>query len=331
MMIENCKMIYSLRFMLLLMIVSLRNDPSYGFQDKTLGLSKFKDSNRMYIAQVTKETTTGNKASAKTPTYQEIKLNSLEGELFINPKFVGILKSVEYVMGNEVASAKSDIDIKFTDDSWSEIVVPKSNFSLTGLKLTGQDGSLNISLVEEEIVVNNDELKALIKPKIAFGQLNTTFITPILKISKPGEFEIGIFDFKESKFINGDIIALKNNQLPVVFQNLPPTVINGNGRIRVSLKEPDGSFINSELSAWGYNIAVEDTELGKSVPIKADVFGLPKEAKLRFTFEPIEGQSFSTLENVFTVEEINSGQPINMITTSIPGSQPMNVTVEESF
>ncbi len=325
-------MIYRLRFMLLLlMIVSLRNDPVYGFQDKTQGLSKFNDSNRMYIAQVTKETTTGNKASTKTPTYQEIRLNSLEGELFINPKFVGIIKSVEYVMGNEVASAKSDIDIKFTDDSWSKLVVPKPNFSLTGLKLTGQDGSLNILLVEEEIVVNNDELKALIKPKIAFGQLNATFITPNLKISKPGDFEIGIFDFKENKFINGDIIALKNNQLPVLFKNLPPAVINGDGRIRVSLREPDGSFINSELSAWGYNIAVEDTELGESVPIKADVFGLPKDAKLRFTFDAIEGQSFSVPVGVYSVEEINSGKPLTMITTSIPGSQPINVTVEESF
>src|SRR3972149_314418 len=124
---------------------------------------------------------------------------------------------------------------------------------------------------------------------------------------------MGILDFKDDKFINGEIIAIKNNQVAVNFHDLPPTVVNKDGMIRVSLKTPDGSFLGADLKAWGYNILVGEIE----------------DAKLKFTFLPLPEQDITPNTKTLTVKDINKGTPIAKIVTSIPGDQPLSVLVEK--
>jgi len=306
-------------------------ETSFGFDFQNSTKNENSKYKQRAVAKGDKELKSNKETRSKPPIYTEIKFRSLSGEIFINPKYTGRVVSVEAIRSGGTSSANKDMGINVAEDNWSGFVVPESQPELEGVNVIGEDGSLKISLIREDSTHGDEGIKSIRKPIIFFGGLSTTFITPEFRMIKPSKFEIGIFDYDEKKFLSGDIIALKNNQIAVKFQNLPHTVISEDGLLLVSIKEPDGSFLNSELSAWGYDIFVPDTDVEKAAPITAKVFGLPKEARLKFTFKPLQGQRFSNTNSILSVKAINSGEPITMITTSIPGVQPLSVKVEESL
>lgn len=262
----------------------------------------------------------------------EILLTSISGKIYVNPKRIGRIVSITPVGRGNSSSMQREIGVDRTEDLWPVVVVPKSLSNLERLNLTGEEGSISISRSGEKKIpdVNENELKTLTKPKVAFGRLGSTILFKDVHVSNPSKFDIGVFDFKDNKFIKGDIIALTDNQMAVKFENLPSTVISKEGRLRFSLKDEAGSFINSDIAGWGYDIMIPDADIGKEVPIKAKIFGLPDEAKVKFTFEPVEGQKYSQPVSTLSVMEINSGQPVSMISTSIAGNQLISVTVDES-
>jgi len=329
---EILKFGYSIHVIVLTVLCLVFNlETSFGLEFQNSTIDKNTNLNKRVVAEGNKDPKSNNKAHSKSPIYTEINLRTLSGEIFINPKYAGRVISVKAIGSGGTESSEKDMDINVADDSWSGFVVPESESELEGLMVIGDKGSLKISLVREASTYGDEGIKSIKRPKISFGALSTTFITPKFKITEPSKFEIGIFDYNANKFLNGDVIALKSNQFAVKFRNLPPSVISKDGMLLISIKEPDGSFLNSELSAWGYNIFVPDTDVERSVPITAKVFGLPKEAKLKFTFLPLKGQSFSSPVSLLSVKDINSGKPLTMITTLIPGVQPLSVKVEESF
>jgi hypothetical protein len=263
------------------------------------------------------------------PLYTEVEFSSIIGDIFINPLYTGRIITVRTLLRTGPPRNKPSVDIKEISDGWEKMTVSESESDAIGLIATGKRGSLKISVSKGRIPTGVDKLKPLGDLIISFGELSATLITPEITISKPSSFEIGILDYKENKFINGDIVAIRDNQVAVKFHDLPPAVVNQDGMIRVSLKEPGGTFINADLRAWGYNIFVSETNIKEPAPIKAEVFGLPKDTRLKFTFEPLIGQKITQSSSVLTVEEVNSGKPLGTIVTEIPGAQPLSVLVEK--
>jgi hypothetical protein len=264
------------------------------------------------------------------PLSTEIVLTSISGEIYLNPEYIGKIASITPVGTESSPRSKPEIEFNHTEDLWPVVIVPQSISNLRGLDVTGEEGSLRISGSGGEKTPNGDELGTITRPRVGNGQLSSTILFQETKVTEPSKFKIAVFDFKGNRFINGHIIALTNDQMAVKFENLPSTVISKEGKLRYSLKEQDGTFINSDLAAWGYEIIIPDTDVGKAVPIKANIFGLPDESKVKFTFQASQGQRFSSPVNTLSVKEINSGEPITMISTSIGGDQPIRVSVQES-
>ncbi len=265
----------------------------------------------------------------ETPAYAQVEFNSLVGEIFVNPRYTGRITTIRTFLKDGSPRDNPVVNVRETKDGWEKVVVSESESDAVELIATGKKGSLKISLSKGEAPSEVDKPQSLGQVVITFGLLSTTLIVPDKKITKPSGFEIGILDFKEDKFINGDIIAIKNNQVAVEFHDLPPAVVDKDGMIRVSLKTPDGSFRGADLKAWGYNLYVADADIGKPAPIKAKVFGLPEDAKLKFTFESLSEQNITPNTKTLTVKEINKGTPLAKIATSIPGAQPLSVVVEK--
>lgn len=272
-------------------------------------------------------------ASSDRPSYADITLTSISGEIYLNPEYTGRIVSVNPLGPVTYGSVKNKIDFSQTLDLWPVLTVPKSMSGLQGLNVTGEKGTVRISRSGAEMAVgaNNDGLKIIKKPKVGFGHLSSTILFAETEVSHPGKFEIGVFDLKDSRFIRGDIIALTRNQLAAKFENLPSTVISSEGKLRYSLREDDGSFINSEVDAWGYELIIPDAEIATSIPIRARIYGLTDEKKVKFRFHPLEGQQFSVPVITLSVKEINSGETITEISTSLTGSQLVSVNVEESI
>ncbi len=270
-------------------------------------------------------------ALSESPRYAELEFSSIIGEIFINPQYIGSITNVRMLFNYTPSTAKANpgAEPQITRNGWESVTVPSSEPDVVGLIVTGEKGTLKISLSKGEAPIEVDKLQPLSELIISFGQLNATLLIPSTSISPPGGFGIGILDYKENKFISGDIIVIKDNQVAVRFEGLPPTVVNAGGMIRISLKESADGFLNADLRAWGYNVFVPDTDIEKPSPINAEVFGLPIEAKLKFTFQSLPGQSITPPMRTLTVKGINSGEPIVTIVTSIPGAQPLSVSVEK--
>lgn len=269
-------------------------------------------------------------ARSQPPLSTEIVLTSISGEIHLNPEYIGRIASITPLGMDSSRSSKPEIEFSQTKDQWPVVIVPQHLPNLQGLNVTGEEGSLSISRSGGEKTPNGNELRTITKPRVGNGQLSSTILFPEMNVTEPSKFEIAVFDFKGNKLIDGDIIGLKNDQMAVKFENLPSTVISKEGKLRYSLKEQDGSFINSDLAAWGYEIMIPDTDIGKTVPIKARVYGLPDESKVKFTFQASQGQSFSSPTSTLSVKQINSGEPITTISTSIGGDQLIRVSVDES-
>jgi len=267
-------------------------------------------------------------AMASPPPLYELELTSLSGEIFINPKYSGKINSARTLNRNELLGEKVEIETRTLTDNWKKLNIPSSLSGAFGLVISGKEGIIKITLPQNSSSsTGSGTLKSISDLFIEFGSLHATFTFPALNILEPSKFEIGILNTVNNTFINGDIIALKNNQAAVKFQSLPSSVVNKEGLIRVSLRKPDGTFINSDISAWGYNILVSETDTGVAAPITAQVFGLSDDVDIKFNFVSISGQIINPSTKTLTVGEINKGTQVSTITTKIEGPQPITVNV----
>lgn len=269
-------------------------------------------------------------AMARAPSLYELELTSLSGEIFINPSYTGKITSVRTLSRNELLGEKVEIETRTLTDGWKKLVVPSSLSGAFGLVVSGKDGILKITLPQQNSPsIGSGTLKSISDLFIEFGSLDATLRFPAVSILEPSKFEIGILNTVNNSFIKGNIIALKNNQAALKFENLPSSVVNSEGMIRVSLRKADGTFINSDIPAWGYNILVSETDTGVAAPITAEVFGLPDETEIKFSFVSLSGQIINPSMKTMTVGEINKGGQVSTITTKIQGPQPITVTVRK--
>lgn len=267
-------------------------------------------------------------AMASPPPLYELELTSLSGEIFINPKYSGKINSARTLNRNELLGEKIEIETRTLTDNWKKLNIPSSLAGSFGLVISGKQGIIKITLPEGSATnPGSGSMKSISDLFIEFGTLQATFTFPEVSILEPSKFEIGIFNASDNSFINGDIIALKNNQAAVKFDNLPASVVNSDAMIRMSLRKPDGTFINSDIPAWGYNILVSETDTGVAAPITAEVFGLPDDTEIKFSFVSLSGQIINPSMQTLTVGEINKGAQVSTITTKIEGPQPITVTV----
>ncbi len=320
-------------YFIILFLFSVITRPADGSAfDKPINFEE----NRMkegLMAEAGKENRSNGQTGSRSLISAEIVFASTQGEIYLNPKYIGRIVSITPLGPGISSSGQPKIELNQTKDLWPVLIVPGSMSNLERLSVTGEEGSISISTSSAQKALNLDsnDLKTIATPKVAFGQLSSTILFKEIGIRDPSKFEIGVFDFENNRFINGEIIALTNNQMAVKFENLPPTVISTEGKLRYSLKDQDGSFINSDMNAWGCELVIPDADVGTSVPIKARVFGLPDDSKVKFTFHPLEGQKYSSPVSTLSVAEINSGEPVATISTSITGSQLISVAVEESL
>ncbi|TFG77611.1 MAG: hypothetical protein E4H21_02705 [Thermodesulfobacteriales bacterium] len=267
-------------------------------------------------------------AMASAPPLYELELTSLSGEIFINPKYTGKINSVRLLNRNELLGEKVEIETRTLTDNWKKLIIPPSLSEAFGLIISGKEGIIKITLPQNSSSISGSgTLKSISDLFIEFGALRATFTFPALNVLEPSKFEIGILDTVNNTFINGDIIALKSNQAAVKFENLPSSVVNSEGLIRISLRKSDGTFINSDIPTWGYNILVSETDTGVAAPITAEVFGLPDDSEIKFNFTSLSGQIINPSTKTLTVGEINKGEQVSTITTKIEGPQPIAVTV----
>lgn len=266
--------------------------------------------------------------SSSPPRYTEVELTSLDGEIFINPLYTGKVSTVRTIDKNGLIGQKVDIEVRIMTDGWRKFSLPQAAGGAYGVIVSGDEGILKISKPAEAAAPSGGVLKSIRKLVIEFGYLSTVFSFPSMNIFEPSKVELGVLNNADNKFINGSIVAMKPDQAAVEFQDLPATVVNKEGMMRVSLKEPGGTFINSDIQAWGYNIIVSETDIDTPAPITAEVFGLPDNAEIRFDFSSLTGQVISPSTKILTVGEINKGTPVSTITTKIGGAQPLTVTVK---
>jgi hypothetical protein len=267
-------------------------------------------------------------SSYAPPSYTEVELTSLDGEIFINPLYTGKVSTVRTIDKNGLIGQKVDIEVRIMTDGWRKFSLPQNAAGAYGVIVSGDKGILKISKPAETAAPSGGVLKSIRKLVIEFGYLSTVFSFPRMNILEPSKVELGVLNNADDKFINGSIVAMKPDQAAVEFQDLPAAVVNKKGMMRVSLKEPGGTYINSDIQAWGYNIIVSETDIDTPAPITAEVFGLPEDAEIRFDFSSLTGQVISPSTKILTVGEINKGTPVSTITTKIGGAQPLTVTVK---
>jgi hypothetical protein len=266
-------------------------------------------------------------SSKAPPRYTEVELTSVDGEIFINPLYTGKVSTVRTIDKNGLIGQKVDIEVRIMTDGWRKFSLPQAAAGAYGVIVSGDDGILKISRPADTAAPSGGELKSIKKLVIEFGYLSTVFSFPSMNILEPGKVELGLLNNADNKFINGSIVAMKPDQAAVEFQDLPATVVNKEGMLRVSLKGPGGTFVNADIPAWGYNIIVSETDIDTPAPITAEVFGLPDDAEIRFDFSSLTGQVIDPSTKILTVGEINKGAAVSTITTKIGGAQPLTVTV----
>lgn len=269
----------------------------------------------------------GGPGSASGPQYTEIEFTSLDGEIFVNPLYTGKITSVRTINQSGLLGQKVDIEVRAITGGWRKFSLPAAASGSYGVIVSGESGILKIAKPANPPAAASGELGTIKKVLIEFGYLNTTFTFPSQNVLEPDKYEIGVLNTTDNGFINGNIIAMKSDQAAVEFIDLPGTVVNSSGNMRVSLKKPGGTFFNSDIPAWGYNIIVPETDIGTPAPITAEVFGLPDDAEIRFDFSSLSGQVIDPSTKILTVGEINKGSTVSTITTKIGGAQPLTVTV----
>jgi len=262
------------------------------------------------------------------PKYNEVEFTSLGGEIFVNPSYSGKVNSVRTIDRSGLLGEKVQINVRILTDGWRKFTIPASVSNPFGVIISGDKGILKISLPDTPSSATPGDISTVDPLVIEFGSLNSTFVFRNLNVLEPSKYEIGILNNTDNSFINGEILVMKSDQVAAQFQNLPPSVVTKEGKTRVSLKKPDGSFLNSEIPAWGYNVMVPETGVDTPAQITAEVFGLPGDARVRFDFTSLSGQIIDPSRITMTVKDINSGTPVSTITTKIIGTQPLSLTVK---
>lgn len=266
--------------------------------------------------------------SSGPPQYTETEFTSLDGEIYINPLYTGKVTSVRTINENGLLGQKIDVEVRVMTDGWRKFSLPQAASGSYGVIVSGEDGILKISKPASAPQPVSGELGSVQKLLVQFGFLNATFVFPSQNVFEPSKYEIGLLNTADNTFINGNIIAMKADQAAAEFSDLPPGIVNKEGKMRVSLKKPGGTFFNSDIPAWGYNIIVSETDIDVPAPITAEVFGLPDDAEIRFDFSSLSGQVIDPSTKILTVGEINKGTTVATITTKFGGSQPLTVTVK---
>ena len=142
------------------------------------------------------------------------------------------------------------------------------------------------------------------------------------------KLEAAVLDNKRKEFIWGDIIVVSEGFMAIEFDSLSREVINKDGNLRLSITTPNGSFVSSELKAWGYDVFVSDSEIDKPASIKAKIYGVKKKDKVEFSFVEAPGQEITPEKQVFNVKEINSNKTVAEIVSTSEGSQPLQVDIK---
>lgn len=264
---------------------------------------------------------------AAPPRYTEAEFTSLAGEIFVNPLYTGKVTSVRTVDKNGLLGDRIDVEVRVMTDGWKKFSLPPQLSGSYGVIVSGDEGILKISKPEKQFTGSVGQLQSINNEVIEFGSLNTTYIFSDVNVLEPSSYEIGILNNADNSFINGNIIAMKSDQAAVEFRGLPRSIVNEKGLMRVSLRK-GGTFVNSDMPAWGYNIMVPETDIGAPAPITAEVFGLPDEAEIRFDFTSLSGQIIDPSTRILTVGEINKGITVSTITTKFGGAQPLTVFVK---
>lgn len=265
---------------------------------------------------------------AAPPKYTEAEFTSLDGEIFVNPLYTGKVASVRTIDRSGLLGERIDVEVRLMTDGWRKFSLPPSLSGSHGVIVSGEEGILKISKPEKPFTPSAGQLQSINDDVVEFGSLNTTFVFPALNVLEPSGYEIGILNNADDSFINGNIIAMKSDQAAVEFRELPVSIVNEKGLMRVSLKKPGGTFVNSDIAVWGYNIMVPETDIGTPAPITAEVFGLPDDAEIRFDFTSLSGQIIDPSTRILTVGEINKGSTVSTITTKFGGAQPLTVLVK---
>jgi len=267
--------------------------------------------------------------SSAQPMYTQVEVTSLDGDIYVNPEYVGKVRSIRTVDRNGLLGDRIEVEVRILTDDWRKFSLPPALSSAFGVIISGERGILKISLPGTQVNPDGSDIYSIEKLLIEFGTLSTTFVFPAQSIIEPSKYRIGLMDNRDQSFIPGKVIVMKSNELAAGFQNLPSAVVSSGGMLRVSITNPDGSFINADIPAWGYNIFVPETDVGTPAPITAEVFGLDPGAKIRFDFSSLADQVINPSTKILTVKEINSGALVSTITTNRGGAQPLTVTVKK--
>ncbi len=262
------------------------------------------------------------------PMYTEVEVTSLDGDIYVNPEYIGKVRSIRTINRSGLLGDRVEIEVRILTDDWRKISLPPVLSGTFGVIISGERGILKISLPGIPANPDGSDIYTINKLLIEFGTLNTTFVFPAQSIIEPSKYQIGLLDNRDKSFVSGKVIVMKSNELVADFQNLPSAVVNSEGMLHVSITNPGGSFINADIPAWGYNIFVPETDVGAPAPITAEVFGLDPGAKIRFDFSSLADQVINPSTKILTVKEINSGAPVATITTNRGGAQPLTVTVK---
>lgn len=268
-------------------------------------------------------------APAQTvPRYYEVMFSSLEGEILVNLDLTGPSVVARPISARDAKALKVEKKVDSTGGDWAKITVPKTGAPPEGLVVTGRWGTIKVTFQAQGSAgaERSGALRALGDLVIKFGGLASTLVISSGPIAHPAGMEIAVLERKRSRLISGEIIAVSGDEIAFEFSELPtPDVLGKQGTARISIKKPDGSIQSGTISAWGYDVFVDDVNVGKPSKIKAKVYGLSDGESVRFSFNAVRGQVVIPPSGVHTVKSINSGAPIAEISTAISGFQPLSV------
>lgn len=264
--------------------------------------------------------------------HYEARFKELDNSVFVNADIVGNKATAYPQLATSVNVARSTtLSTSYVNSKWVKVNIPDDlKNSLTGLIVSGSGGSAKIK-VEEAKDYNGlkGAFASLGELVVANGRFSTTLLVSVGEGVNPSSvIGVEMFDFGKKEFVGGKVVAISGKEVAVEFAGLSTMgVVTKQGVAQLSIVASPGKFINSSLSAWGYDIEVPDTDVGKPSPIKAWIYGLPPGERVSFRFSPISGQRITPLSSDYLVRQVNAGIPIAWIETTIEGAQPLNVEV----
>lgn len=262
--------------------------------------------------------------------HYEVVVPKLNGEIYINISKIGANPKVRELTGNgKYVDLNNNIKQEMVGLRWLKIKGAKISEGSEGLVVGGTRGVVFIKedsgLEHKRVgkaITNIDELV------VRMSRLEGTIYLKGFDPSVMDKLELAILDNKRKEFTWGDIITVSEGFMAIEFDSLSREVINKDGNLRLSITTPNGSFVSSDLKAWGYDIFVSDSEIDKPASIKAKIYGLRKKDKVEFSFVEAPGQEITPLKQIFNVKEINSNKTVAEIVSTSGGNQPLQVDIK---